>query len=82
MNIITRQSEIYIAEMVESYHNMNNNDAEHLNEFTHRLRDESRSHIKDGLYIRRQAIDKQASKQATNILIVLFYLYIYNKNNW
>ena len=60
---------------------MNNNDAEDLNEFTHILRDESRSHIKDGLYRRRQAIDKQASKQATNILIVLFYLYIYNKNN-
>ena len=49
LNIITRQSEIYIAEIVESYHNMNNNDAEHLNEFTHRLRDESRSHIKDSL---------------------------------
>ena len=75
------RSEFTTVETVESDPKMNNNDAEDLNEFTHRLRDESRSHIKDGLYIRRQSIDKQASKQATNILIVLFYLYIYNKNN-
>ena len=92
LNIITRQSEIYIVEMVESYHNMNNNDAEHLNEFTHRLRDESRSHIKDSLegikrifgppstiYEEHQRTDKLILGSKLNEFSDI-YIYIYMRN--
>ena len=68
---------------------MNNNDAEHLNEFTHRLRDESRSHIKDSLegikrifgppstiYEEHQTTDKLILGSKLNELSDI-YIYIY-----
>ena len=47
INIITKQSEITAVKIVDSYPKMN--DYEDLDSGTHRLRQESMYHIKDGL---------------------------------